>query len=112
MLILLSLALSHKQHSCIFFLLLPEYWCASFIFPEGPGPPPVTAVSVFSPSPLGRANTLSFLIPLSYLNPPVSLRALPFSPPLLPLAFPLPFASVLCPPNFSMGSISGGGGGH
>ena len=47
----------------------PGYWYTSFFFMQaGPGSLHELAVSAFSRSPLGRANTLSFLIPS--LNPP------------------------------------------
>ena len=61
----------------------PDYWCVSLFFLVGPGPVHEIAVSAFSRSPLGRANTFSF----QYLSstPCISPSASPLSPSLLAL---------------------------
>ena len=50
----------------------PDYWHTSFFFLAGPGPLHEIAVTAFSRSPLGRANTFSFLFLL--LTPRKSLE--------------------------------------
>ena len=75
--------------------LLPpplDYWYTSFFFLTGPGPLHEIVVSTFSRSPLGRANTLSFLFLL--LTP--GLNVPPPSPCFLALAFSL-FLSLILP---------------
>ena len=64
----------------------PDYWYISFFFVVGPGPLREIAVSDFSLSPLGRADTFSFqhLPPTPRISPSVS----SFSRYFLALAFP------------------------
>ena len=91
--------------------LLPlprDYWYTYF-FLAGPGSLHKIAVSAFSRSPLGRANTFSFLFLL--LTPRKSLKCsssftLFLRVRSLSLVSVLSFPSVLYSPNFSMNSIS------
>ena len=87
---------------------LDYYWYTSFFFLADPGPLHEIAISAFSRSPLGRANTFSLWSLL--LTHRVSLSVPPRSPCFLVLTFPffsiLYFTSVLYPENFSMDSIS------
>ena len=83
----------------------PDYWYISF-FLVGPGPLHKIAASVFSRSPLRRANTFSF----QYLpsTPRISLSVSPLSPYFganLSLSFiMISFTHVLYPPDFSIDS--------
>ena len=89
----------------------PGYWYTSFFFMAGPGHPHQIAVSAFSQSPLGRANTCSFLYLLSI--PRISLKC--FSDfTLFPNASlsPLPIrfsTSALYPTKISAGGGEGAG---
>ena len=82
----------------------PDYWHASFFFLAGPGPLHEIAVSAFSRSPLGRANTFSFLFLL--LPPRKSFKCSSsftlFLSASLSLIFIFSFTSVFYPANFSM----------
>ena len=64
----------------------PDYWCISFFFLVGPGPLHEIAVSAFSRSPLGRADT--FLFQYLASTPRISPSAYPLSPYFLALTFP------------------------
>ena len=79
-------------------LLLPPpgYWHTSFFFLAGPGHLHESAVSAFSRSPMGRANTFSFLFLLSISRIPLKC----FSDPTLFRSVSLYSASALYFPNF------------
>ena len=123
-----SSPLTHPVPPCIFHILLlcesyslllchtgtyvharprpPDYCCVFFLV--GPGRLHEIAVSAFSRSQLGGANTFSF----KYLpsTPRITLRDSPRSPYFSALTFPFSsiiyFTSVLYPPNFFIDSIS------
>ena len=84
-----------------------DFWYTSFFFLAGPCPLHEIAVSAFSRSPLGRANTFSFLFLL--LTPPKSLKCSAsftlFLSANFSLISTLSFTSVLYPANFSMDSV-------
>ena len=94
-----------RAHICSHVLLLPTTVFFSLV---GPGPLHEIAVSAFSRSPLGRANTFSF----QYLpsTPRISPSDYPLSPYFVALAFfvssVLSSTYVLYPPKFSIGSTS------
>ena len=96
-------------HLC-YFLLLPTTGIPLSPFLAGPGPLHEIAVSAFLRSPLGRANTFSFLFLFLTLRQSLKWNISSLSPWILALAFPLiyifSFTSVLHPANFSMDSIS------
>ena len=98
----------HKGTSVLIPPLPPDYWHTSFIFLAGPGPLHEIAVSAFSRSPLGRANTFSFLFLL--LTPRKSLKCCSsftlFLSASVSNMYMLSFSSVLYPANFSMDIIS------
>ena len=84
-----------------------DYWYISFFFLVGPGPLHEIAVSAFSCSPLGRANTFSFHI---CLQPPyISTKCFSSFTVFLSANFAfssvLSFASVLYPPKFSTWTV-------
>ena len=107
-----TLLLCHKGTSV--HLLPPplDYCYTSFFFRAGPGPPHKITASGFSRSPLGRANTFSFLY-ISSLTPRMYRNVPPLSRCFLALRgchFFLPgmiyFTSALYPPNLSMDGTS------
>ena len=101
-----SLLLCHKGTSVLFPPPPPDYWPTSFFFLAGPGPLHEIAVSAFLRSPLGRANSFSFLFLL--LIPRKSLSVSPLSPCFLALAFPLFLYFLLllsCTPQTSLWTV-------
>ena len=75
-----------QGHICTSSSSPPHEWYTSVFFPAGPGPLHEIAVSAFSRSPLGRANTFSFLFLL--LTPWKSPSVPPLSRRFLALTFP------------------------
>ena len=96
------------RHTGTYFLPPPDYCFISFFFLVGPGPLHEIAVSAFSRSPLGRADTFSYQhlpsTPRIYLK---CFSSFPFflSASLSPSSI-LSFTTVLYPPNFSIDSTS------
>ena len=96
-----------RAHICSHVLLLPTTGVSNIFYLVGPGPPHEIAVSAFSRSPLGRADTFSFqYIPSNpYICECFSSFTL-FLSACLCLSSILFFTSILRPPNFCVDSTS------